>query len=131
MAEAVLPKKRVLLVDDEVRILRIADIKLRVAGYEVITAMNGEEALQLIRTAMPDIVVLDIIMPIMDGFEVLKQLRVFSEVPVIAFSAASESLDKAIQLGANAALAKPFQPDELVHLIGDLLKNQNGHKKAG
>jgi len=112
--EAVLPKKRVLLVDDEVRILRIIDIKLRIAGYEVITAMNGEEALQLVRTDKPDLVVLDIIMPVMDGFEFLKQVRAFSKIPVIAFSAASESLDQAIQLGADAALAKPFQPDELV-----------------
>jgi len=128
--EAVLPRKRVLLVDDEVRILRIVDIKLRIAGYEVITAMNGEEALQLVRTDKPDLVVLDIVMPVMDGFEFLKQIRVFSNIPVIAFSSASESLDRAIKLGANAALAKPFQPDELVRMISQILKSKNGHTEG-
>jgi DNA-binding response OmpR family regulator len=109
--------KKILIVDDEPLILRVLGIKLRVAGYEVITALNGQQALELIDSARPDIMLLDIVMPGMDGFQVLQKLRPLSDLPVIAFSARPESARKALSLGANDFLAKPFDLDELLMRI--------------
>jgi len=110
---------RILLVDDEPRILNFLSSKLRVSGYEVLTAANGQEALEQIEGQEPDLVVLDILMPKMDGFETLKELRSFSTVPVIILSAKGTNADKikGLGLGADDYLAKPFSPDELVARI--------------
>jgi len=83
-------------------------------------ASSGQEALDVIRGKEPDVVVLNVLMPGKDGFEVLKELRTFSRVPVIVFSARPGSADQAIGLGANALLSKPFDPDELVGRIRDV-----------
>ena len=114
-------RQRVLIVDDERAIVNILNIKLRVSGYDVITALNGKEALAMIETSCPDIMLLDIIMPGMDGFEVLKRLRKDSQLPVIAFSARPENNQEAMSLGANDFLAKPFNIDDMIRRIGDLL----------
>ena len=110
---------RVLVVDDEQRILNFLSSKLRVSGYEVITASNGVEALEQIQAQEPDLVVLDVLMPRMDGFETLKELRTFSSVPVIILSAKETNADKikGLELGADDYLAKPFSPDELIARI--------------
>jgi len=110
-------RKRVLLVDDEQAILKVFSIQLRVSGYEVITALSGQEALELVDSAKPDIMLLDIVMPGVDGFEVLQKLRSHSRLPVIVFSARSDNAVKALALGADDFLAKPFAPDELVKKI--------------
>lgn len=109
----------ILLVDDEQRILIFLRSKLKASGYEVITASNGAEALEQVRAQEPDLVVLDIMMPKMDGFETLKELRTFSPVPVIILSAKGTNEDKikGLGLGADDYLAKPFSPDELVARI--------------
>jgi DNA-binding response OmpR family regulator len=110
---------RVLVVDDEPRILNFLSSKLRVSGYEVLTASNGVEALEQVQAQEPDLVVLDVLMPRMDGFETLKELRAFSPVPVIILSAKGANADKVkgLHLGADDYLAKPFSPDELVARI--------------
>jgi two-component system KDP operon response regulator KdpE len=110
---------RVLLVDDEPRILRFLEIKLKALGYEVLTAGGGLEALEQAQAQEPDMVVLDVIMPGMDGFETLKQIRAFSSVPVIILSAKEGNTDKirGLELGADDYLGKPFNPDELVARI--------------
>ena len=110
---------RVLVVDDEQRILNFLSSKLRVSGYEVITARNGVEALEQIQAQEPDLVVLDVLMPRMDGFETLKELRTFFSVPVIILSAKETNSDKikGLELGADDYLAKPFSPDELIARI--------------
>jgi len=110
---------RVLVVDDEPRILNFLSSKLRVSGYEVLTASNGAEALEQVQAQEPDLVVLDVLMPRMDGFETLKELRAFSSVPVIILSAKGTNADKVkgLHLGADDYLAKPFSPDELVARI--------------
>lgn len=110
---------RVLIVDDEPRILKFLNIKLKASGYEVITANSGQEALTQIQAQDPDLVVLDVLMPGMDGFETLKQIRAFSSVPVIILSAKEANVDKikGLKLGADDYLAKPFNPDELVARI--------------
>ena len=110
-------KSRILLVEDEQAILKILTIRLRVSGYDVITALNGEEGLKLVDSARPDIVLLDIIMPGIDGLQVLEKLRAHSDMPVIAFSARPENAQRAISLGANDFLAKPFDVDDLVKRI--------------
>jgi two-component system OmpR family response regulator len=118
-------KKKVLLVDDEPAILKILGIKLRVSGFEVVTAINGQEALTLIDSARPDIVLLDVIMPGIDGFEVLRRLRGSSLLPVIVFSARLENARKALSLGADYFLSKPFDIDDVIERIRSLLKNGN------
>jgi two-component system KDP operon response regulator KdpE len=110
---------RVLIVDDEERILNFLRPKLKVAGYDVLTARNGAEALEYVRLQQLDLVVLDLVMPQMDGLETLKRLRGFSALPVIVLSARDSDIDKikGLQLGADDYLAKPFNPDELVARI--------------
>jgi two-component system KDP operon response regulator KdpE len=121
MAEKTASKKRVLVVDDEPAILKILSLKLRVSGYEVISALSGEEALKLVESARPGIVLLDIILPGIDGLQVLQKVRLHSDLPIIAFSARSENGPKALSRGANDFLTKPFDVDELVKRIERLL----------
>ena len=110
---------RILVVDDEERILNFLSIKLKASGYEVLTAGNGVKGLEQAQAQEPDLVVLDLLMPKMDGLEMLKQLRTFSTVPVIILTAKGADTDriKGLQLGADDYLAKPFNPDELVARI--------------
>lgn len=112
-------KLRTLIVDDEDRILYLLQSKLRVSGYEVLTARNGKEAIEQFHNNSPDIIVLDLLMPEMDGFEVLKEIRAFSNVPIIILSAKSEDVDKikGLTLGADDYLQKPFNPNELIARI--------------
>ena len=117
------PKKRVLVVDDEAAILRIIRTSLRVFGYDVVTSESGEEALKLVESEKPDIMLLDVLMPGKNGFETLKELRAKSDLPVIVFSARSSSRDEAFRLGANDFVAKPFTPEEMVKRISAILKS--------
>jgi two-component system KDP operon response regulator KdpE len=112
-------KFTILLVDDEERIVNFLKAKLKIAGYDILVATNGAEALEQFRAHQPDLVVLDLIMPTMDGFEVLKELRSFSSVPVIILSAKRADVDKikGLHLGADDYLPKPFNPDELLARI--------------
>jgi len=110
---------RILVVDDEERILNFLSVKLKASGYEVLTAPNGAKGLEQIQAQEPDLVVLDLLMPKMDGLEMLKQTRTFSPVPVIILTAKGTDTDriKGLQLGADDYLPKPFNPDELVARI--------------
>jgi DNA-binding response OmpR family regulator len=110
---------RILVVDDEERIINFLRSKLRASGYEVLTAGNGVEGLEQARAQEPDLIVLDILMPKMDGLEMLKELRSFSTVPVIILTARGADADriKGLRLGADDYLPKPFNPDELVARI--------------
>ncbi len=114
----------VLVVDDDVKILRFIRSSLTLAGYVVITTTSGEEALKLVESEKPNVMLLDILMPVMDGFEVLRKLRAVSELPVIAVSAQASAAEEALRLGANDFLAKPFRPDELVNRIKALLNHR-------
>jgi len=110
---------RILVVDDEERILNFLLSKLKATGYEVLTAANGYEALEQAQAQEPDLILLDVIMPKMDGLETLKELRKFSTVPVIILSAKGADFDKikGLKLGADDYLPKPFNPDELLARI--------------
>ena len=118
-------KKRVLLVDDERAILKVLSIKLRISGYDVVTASSGKEALDVISSACPDVMLLDVVMPGMDGFEVLEKLRTSSELPIIVFSARPENAQKALSLGANDFLAKPLDVDDMIKRIEQLLDHNS------
>jgi len=111
----------ILVVDDHPKVLRFIEIDLKLHGFEVITATSGEEALRLVELAKPDIMLLDIIMPGMSGFEVLRRLRSFTHLPVIAFSASPGERDGVLRLGANDFVAKPFSSEELAMRIKVLL----------
>ena len=110
---------RILVVDDEERILNFLSSKLKASGYEVLKASNGLEGLEQAQAQEPDLIVLDLLMPKMDGLEMLKELRSFSMVPVIILTAKGADADriKGLQLGADDYLPKPFNPDELVARI--------------
>lgn len=112
-------RSSVLIVDDEERIRNFLSMKLKTSGYDVLAARDGVEALELIQTHEPDLIVLDILMPKKDGFETLKELRTFSRIPVIILSARGSNFDKVkgLSLGADDYLEKPFSPDELLARI--------------
>lgn len=111
----------VLIVDDHKEVLRFMEIGLKHHGFEVITATSGVEALELIQSREPQIMLLDIVMPMMNGLEVLRQLRTFSSMPVIAFSATPENHDDALNYGANDFMAKPFYPEQMIGRIKALI----------
>ena len=111
----------VLLVEDEQRILRFMSISLKAAGYRVITATSGEKGLDLVQSEKPDIVLLDIFLPGMSGLEALRKLRTYSHLPVIVISAGDSIGTEALALGANAFIAKPFKPDQLVRRMKAIL----------
>lgn len=115
-------KKLVLIVDDQSRVLTFIEIDLKLRGFDVVTTVSGEKALELINSMKPDIMLLDMIMPGMDGFEVLKKLRASHDMPVIAFSASPANQDPAMLAGANDFIHKPFDPDDMVRRIKALLK---------
>lgn len=115
-------KKLILVVDDESRVLTFIEIDLKLRGFEVITTISGEKALEIINIKKPDIMLLDMIMPEMDGFQVLEKLRGSNTLPVIAFSASPGNQDPAISAGANDFVHKPFDPDDMARKINVLLK---------
>jgi two-component system, OmpR family, KDP operon response regulator KdpE len=119
---------RVLVVDDEPQILRALRAALIGHGYDVRTASNGEDALDVIATQPPDVVVLDLIMPGMSGFDVVKDMRTWSPVPIVVLSARGEERDKvtALDLGADDYLTKPFGMDELLARIRVALRHRAG-----
>ena len=114
-----------LVVDDEPGIANILRIKLKLHGYEVLITTRGIEAVELARIQNPDIMLLDIIMPDITGFEVLERVRTFSTVPVIVFTARREMAEKALKSGAAAFMAKPFNPDQIIQKIESVLNASN------
>jgi DNA-binding response OmpR family regulator len=118
-------KKKILVVDDEDDILQFLELVLREKGYDVVTAAGGQEALTRAQIEKPDLVLLDIMMPQMDGWEVLKLLRVDDEtadIPVAMLSARTEAKDRVqgLQEGAIDYICKPFALQELLEKIGTI-----------
>jgi two-component system KDP operon response regulator KdpE len=112
---APLDGRLILVVDDEERIIRFVRLHLEMAGARVIEAHSGEAALAAVREQLPDLVVLDVMMPGMDGFETLRRLREVSDVPVIMLTVQAEEADRirGLNLGADDYMGKPFSPAEL------------------
>lgn len=113
---------RVLAVDDDPTILRLLQVNLEMEGHEVLTAENGQSALETIRSERPQVVLLDVMMPEMDGFQVCEQVRADAEIadtPVVFVSARAQQadLDRGYASGADAYITKPFDPLELIETI--------------
>jgi DNA-binding response OmpR family regulator len=122
-------RKRILVVDDEIYIVHILEFSLTMEGYNILTAFDGEEALRVIEQERPDLVVLDIMMPKLDGYEVCRRLRKeerFSGLPVILLSAKGRSIDREVglQAGADDYITKPFSPRKLIEKIRELLERE-------
>ncbi|MDQ2783866.1 MAG: response regulator [Chloroflexota bacterium] len=117
---------RILVVDDEPQILRALRAALKGHGYDVQTAGDGEEALDLLALHPPDIVILDLIMPGKSGFDVVQEVRAWSALPIIVLSARGEDRDKvtALDLGADDYLTKPFSMNELLARIRVALRHR-------
>lgn len=117
-------KTRILIVDDELSILKYLHANLEAEGYEVLMAMNGVQALQMLEAELPDLVVLDIMMPEMDGLEVCRRLREWSQIPVIMLSARDDESDKVncLDLGADDYITKPFGKDEFIARVRAVMR---------
>ena len=117
-------KTRILVVDDEPSIIKFLKANLETQGYKVLTAMNGAEALQTFELELPDLVILDIMMPVMGGFEVCRRLREWSQVPIIMLSANADEIDKVkcLDLGADDYITKPFGLNELTARVKAVLR---------
>jgi DNA-binding response OmpR family regulator len=115
---------RILVVDDDAPSVKMISFLLREEGYEVVSADNGSAALDLVEREPPDLVILDVMMPHMDGFEVCRRIRQKMDVPIIFLSAKGETADKVsgLQLGADDYLAKPFEPAELLARVKAVLR---------
>ncbi len=117
----------ILVVDDETNIAELAKMYLTKEGYSVITANDGDEGLQLFRTQQPTLVVLDLMLPGADGWEITRQIRKESDTPIIMLTARSEDIDRIVglELGADDYLTKPFNPRELVARVKAVLRRYN------
>ena len=123
-----MPEAKILLVDDERSILDLVTAYLKPEGYQVFTAVDGPSALKAARVFKPDLIVLDVMLPGMDGVEVPSQLRRESPVYVILLTAKAEETDKIVGLsvGADDYLTKPFSPRELVARVRAVLRRAQG-----
>lgn len=127
------PPAKILIVDDETNLRTLVGSYLRAEGYEVVEAADGTEAVESVRRRHPDLVVLDVRMPGVDGIEALREIRTFSDVFVIMLTARAEEADKVIGLsvGADDYLTKPFSPRELVARVKAVLRRSRADHRGG
>jgi two-component system alkaline phosphatase synthesis response regulator PhoP/two-component system response regulator VicR len=126
--------KKILAVDDERHIVRLVQINLQKAGYDVTTAGNGREALEAVAASRPDLIVMDVMMPEMDGFAALQKLKedeASKNIPVIMLTAKAQDADvfKGWQSGADLYLTKPFNPAELLTFVKRIFESQAEEKE--
>ncbi len=125
--------KRVLIVDDEPRYLRLLEANLRTEGYEVVTARDGQQAIETFSIQPIDLILLDIMMPRLDGFAACQRIREFSSVPIIILTAKGEEQDRVrgLDLGADDYLVKPFSATELLARVRAVLRRAQAPTEAG
>lgn len=116
--------EKILVVDDEAAVRRILQTRLRMVGYEVVTAADGEEAIEVFAAEHPDLIVLDVMMPRRDGYYTCQEIRKTSDVPIIMLTALGDVADRisGLQLGADDYIVKPFSPKELEARIRTVLR---------
>jgi DNA-binding response OmpR family regulator len=121
-------KNRILVVDDDPNISRLVKMYLEKEGFEVETAYRGDEALKAFRESAPNLVLLDVMLPGMDGWQVCREVRKLSNIPVIMLTAKDETFDKVLglELGADDYIVKPFEPKELVARIKAVIRRYQG-----
>lgn len=124
MGEQKIRDRRILVVDDEERMVRFIRLNLEHDGFQVSEAFKGTQAIDKLRSSLPDLVLLDVMLPDIDGFEVLKIVREVSSIPVIMLTAKGEEEDriKGLELGADDYITKPFSPRELVSRVRAVLR---------
>ena len=125
--------KRILIVDDEPRYLRLLEANLRTEGYEVATAQDGMQALEVFSTNPIDLVLLDVMMPRLDGFGATQRLREFTNVPIVILTARGEEQDRVrgLDLGADDYLIKPFSATELLARVRAVLRRAHAPVETG
>lgn len=123
--------EKILIVDDEENIVSLIDYNLKSAGFQTLTAYNGQDGLTMALEHQPDLIVLDLMLPKMDGFDVVRELRKSSDVPVLMLTARSEEFDRvlALELGADDYLTKPFSIRELIARVKAILRRSSGKKE--
>lgn len=119
-------KGKILVVDDEINITQILEFSIGAEGYEVITASNGEEAIDKARREQPNLIILDVMMPRIDGYEacrILKSNPLTKNIPVVLLTAKGREIDKRLgyEVGATDYIIKPFSPNKLIERIHELL----------
>jgi len=126
-----MPGESILLVDDEAHIVELAQMYLEREGFAVRSASDGARALEMIARQAPDLVVLDLMLPQVDGWEVCRRVRAESDLPIIMLTARDETVDKIVglELGADAYLTKPFNPRELVAWIKAVLRRSTAQDR--
>lgn len=117
-------KTTILVVDDEPRYVRLVEINLSTHGYETVTAAHGEQAIEMVANQAPDLVLLDVMMPVLDGFATCARIRDFSNVPIIMVTAKGEEADKVqgLDAGADDYIVKPFSAQELLARVRAVLR---------
>ncbi|MGQ9546049.1 MAG: response regulator transcription factor [Dehalococcoidia bacterium] len=125
--------KTILVVDDEPQVIRFTKMNLELEGFRVVSATNGYEALDKIVKELPDLVILDVMMPDMDGFETLQKIREISAVPVIFLTVKGTEFDRVrgLDLGADDYMTKPFSPKELISRIRAVLRRTEAKVPSG
>ncbi len=118
--------KKILVVDDERVIVQMVGMRLKAHGYDVISASDGQEGLDVAKKEKPDLIILDVMMPKMDGYKVCGLLKMdsrFAKIPIIMFTARAQEKDRDMgkEVGANAYITKPFDPQLLVAKVKELL----------
>ena len=123
-------RQRILLADDEASIRRILETRLKMAGYDVYTAADGEEAVAAFNKYNPDLVVLDVMMPKMDGYGVTREIRRTADVPIIILTALGDVSERitGLELGADDYVIKPFSPKELEARVKAVLRRTNNRE---
>lgn len=126
-------KETILVVDDEASIRRILETRLSMIGYDVVTAADGEDAIKTFHETQPDLVVLDVMMPKLDGYGVCQELRKESDIPIIMLTALGDVADRitGLELGADDYVVKPFSPKELEARIRSVLRRIDKVSTAG
>lgn len=127
------PRRRVLVVDDEPRMIHFIRLNLEHDGFQVFEAASGSKALDQLRDQLPDLILLDVMMPDLDGFETLRLIREISTVPVIMLTAKGEEDDRVrgLELGADDYVTKPFSPRELVSRVKAVLRRTEMPSQSG
>ncbi len=133
MTDPIFKNKKILVVDDEERMVRFIRLNLEHDGFQVIECFKGLQAVSLLREKMPDLVLLDVMLPDLDGFEVLQLIREVSSIPVIMLTAKGEEEDrvKGLELGADDYVTKPFSPRELVSRVRAVLRRADQSSPSG
>jgi DNA-binding response OmpR family regulator len=123
---------KILLVDDEPLYLRLLKVNLESEGYDIISARNGEEALELVSQEIPNLIIMDVMMPKMDGIAACNRIRQFSNVPIILLTALGDEQDRVngLNIGADDYVVKPFSATELVARVRAVLRRTQGQKNS-